>query len=230
MSEITEDQEEEKLLEKIKTAKSQADEYKERLRLAYNMLEDVLSVYKSSITISVANELDQLTRLCDVTLDFQKLKEEEEEKRLAESDNVIIISCDASITENPGGQVSVGYVIRFPAFMKLEPIKQSKKTPSKSNNEGEYDAIYEALKTLFSLHNRPPCEVEIHSDSKLVVNQLNNEWKINEPKLQRRYESIHELCSQLPVPVSIQWRRRNSTEDLAEANFIAQDEIGVKRH
>lgn len=228
MSELTDKEQE--LLDTIADTKSRAEEYEERLRLAYGMIEDVLSIHKNSITIPVAEEMTEIARYCNTEESFEEIKKDEEYRKMIEEDNVIIISCDASITENPGGQCSVGYVIRFPPVMNAEPIKQSMKTPSNSNNEGEYDAIYEALKTLFALHNHPPCEVEIHSDSKLVVKQLNGEWKINNPELQRRCTSIHELCSELPVPVSIAWHRRNSTEDLAEANFLAQDEIGVKRH
>ena len=140
----------------------------------------------------------------------------------------IIISCDASIKTNPGGPAAIGAVIRFPDETK--PLSIAKLTNAQTNNEAEYDAIYEGLTALVNLHNRPKYPITIRSDSQLVVKQLKGEYKINLEPLKRKCLSINELAKSLPVPVKIEWRPRNSTPDLTQANFNAQDALGVKRH
>lgn len=140
----------------------------------------------------------------------------------------VIISCDASITENPNGKVAVGVVIEFKNEKPIELFRKVKK--SNTCNQGEYDAVYYGLTQLMALKNNPGCEIEVRSDSQLVVNQLNGKWKCNDPELKRRRDSVLELVESLPVPVSFQWRPRNSTPALEQANYLAQDALGVSRH
>lgn len=140
----------------------------------------------------------------------------------------IVISCDASITENPGGRVAVGVVIQFKGEAPIEVFRLMPK--SKTCNEGEYDAVYVGLTQVMSLKNNPGCEIEVRSDSKLVVDQINDKMKCNKPELARRRDAIRELIQSLPVPVSLQWKPRNSTPALERANFLAQDALGVRRH
>ena len=140
----------------------------------------------------------------------------------------VIISCDASITENPGGKVAVGVVIEY---KQEEPLETSMIIPkSNTNNQGEYDAVYFGLTQLMDLKNNPGCEIEVRSDSQLVVNQLNGKVRCNDPILKKKRDIILELIAALPVPVSVQWRPRNSTKALEQANFLAQDALGVSRH
>lgn len=142
--------------------------------------------------------------------------------------NHVIISCDASITENPGGEVAVGVVIEY---KNNEPLHFSRRIrKSKTNNEGEYDAIYFGLTQFAALHNNPGCEIEVRSDSKLVVDQINGTINCNKPELLKKRDNIRELIETLPVPVSFQWRPRNSTPALEQANYLAQDMLGIKRH
>jgi len=140
----------------------------------------------------------------------------------------IIASCDASIKENPGGPSAVGIVILMP--QQPNPIQISQASPAKTNNQAEYDAVYIALTTLFDRHNNPQCNVEIRSDSQLVIKQLNKEIECHDKDLQRRRDRILELVTALPVPVIFVWRPRNSTPELKLANYLAQDYLGVPRH
>ena len=48
--------------------------------------------------------------------------------------------------------------------------------PTNSNNAAEHIAAGKLLE--FIKNNMNPCNVTLHGDSKLVVNQLNNKWKI----------------------------------------------------
>ena len=140
----------------------------------------------------------------------------------------VVISCDASITKNPGGRAAIGAVIEYKNEPPVEIFRVLRK--SRTNMQAEYDAIYIALTQLMTLKNNPGCEIEIRSDSKVVVDQINNEMKCNAPELQKRRDAIRELVLSLPVPVSFQWKPRNSTPALERANFHAQDALGIKRH
>jgi ribonuclease HI len=139
----------------------------------------------------------------------------------------IIVSCDASIKQNPGGPSSVGVVIQLPGEKSLELAQGS---PATSNNQAEYDAVYFGLTTLMNTRNNPGCEIEVRSDSQLVIKQLNGEMKCNDEKLQKRRDLILELTKSLPVPVRFVWRPRNSTPQLELANYLAQDLLDVPRH
>jgi ribonuclease HI len=214
---------------------------KERLRQIYNMASDYLASGKD-LLVSTQRLLADVCELSDAPITEEddivedSLQDENpdnfsEENSEPEEMEAIIISCDASIKNNPGGPASVGFVIRFPREMNQAPIRMSKPVSSNSNNEAEYDAVYEGLVTLFNLVNRPKYPVIVRSDSKLVVNQLTGEWKINNESLKKKAENIHEFCHAVqPVPVILEWHRRNSTPDLTEANFMAQDVLGVPRH
>jgi ribonuclease HI len=130
----------------------------------------------------------------------------------------VILSCDASITKNPGGRVAIGVTIEY---KNEPPIQIGRVVPnSTTNNQGEYDAVYYGLTQLMDLKNNPACLVEVHSDSKLVVDQLNKTMQCKDSTLQRKRDIILELVEHLPVPVSFHWKPRNSTTGLEEANFI----------
>ena len=155
-------------------------------------------------------------------------EEEEDLSNLLKVDqeNKIIISCDASIKVNPGGPSSVGVVIEGHG----NRLELSQGSPATSNNQAEYDAIYFGLTTLMNLSNNPGKSIEVRSDSQLVIRQLNGDIKCNDEKLAKRRDIILELVKVLPVPVSFQWRPRNSTPELKQANYLAQDFLGVTRH
>lgn len=196
-------------------------EPQEQLEEIYNLITDYLASGKDLLVSTQKLLLEIISKtgvdMVDTNLDSD-----------ISTDKEIIISCDASITVNPGGVAAVGIVIRFPDVS--EPIKIGRIVPSTTNNEAEYDAIYESLVFLSNTLNKPRFPICIFSDSQLVVKQLKGEYKINLDALQRKHDSIHELAAALPVAVQIKWKPRNSTADLTEANFLAQDVIGVKRH
>ena len=139
----------------------------------------------------------------------------------------VIISCDASIKQNPGGPSSVGVVIEFPG---KKPLEIAQFTPSVTNNQAEYDAVYTGLTSLMNLSNNPRMPIVVRSDSMLVIKQLNGEMESHDEKLSRKRDMILELVSVLPVPVKFEWRPRNSTQSLTQANYLAQDILGVPRH
>jgi ribonuclease HI len=198
------------------------------LELKLEAIQNIISDHLASgrdMLLSTRKLLDEILSIIE---ESEKSMQDTEETK-DELERHIVISCDASIKTNPGGPAAVGVVIRFPDA-NAQPVKFNRHTPALTNNEAEYDAIYEGLMFLANTVNRPRYPVVVHSDSQLVVKQLMKKYTINNAALQRKFDSIHALAKELPVPISIEWHARNSTPDLTEANFLAQDAIGVKRH
>lgn len=202
-----------------------------KLELIKSMIETYID--KQDMLVSTQRFLVEVLETIDVV---EEVKPKKERKKKVPVVNEVIpvldhiqISCDASIKNNPGGPASVGVVIRIPG---KDVIKFSKIVPANTNNEAEYDAVYSGLEHIAHLHNGINKEIVVYSDSQLVVNQLTGKFKISEENksLARRASTIHELARELPVPVRIEWLPRNSTPDLAEANYLAQDALGVPRH
>ncbi len=188
----------------------------------------------SALYIAVQMELEdeQQTQVSTTAKPKQKKgrkKKETASVTQASQPEVITISCDASIKSNPGGPAAIGFVVNIPG---KDPVKVGKSTPSLTNNEAEYDAVYEGLLFVANTLFRPKWPILIHSDSQLVVKQLNGQYKISDdkPQLKKKCQLIHELVSTMGAAAVIEWKPRNSTPELEEANFLAQDVLGVKRH
>lgn len=72
-----------------------------------------------------------------------------------------------------------------------------------TNNEAEYLAVYEALNAI-----KPKgvdIEIEILSDSKLVVNQLKREWHIKDDKLRALFDKVQALIRERGLKVGFRW-------------------------
>jgi ribonuclease HI len=184
---------------------------------------------------STVNHIKKLVDICEQTLNSQKVVDlnKQPQEMSPYHTGKLVISCDASIKENPGGYASFGIVYRFPDLSR-EPLPISGALPlATTNNQAEYDCIYEALKHIEA--HGPGCNtqsVEIRTDSKVAVNQLNGTWNILDEDLKRRSEIITETLAYLrtSIPIQIVWYPRNSTEDLRQANNAAQDFLGVRNH
>jgi ribonuclease HI len=200
------------------------DEALERLNAISEMIDNVFN-NRQPMLVSTESLLERIQNVA-LGIDDQQAK-----AKTSPVLDHIIMSCDASITQNPGGTVAVGAIVEWPDGYPNPPMKIQQIMPkSDTNNQGEYDAIYTGLTSLMNLHNNPGCEIEVRSDSKLVVDQLNGRIKCNDEKLKRRKDIILELVTALPVPVRFVWRPRNSTPALEQANYLAQDALGVSRH
>ena len=96
---------------------------------------------------------------------------------------VIQIYTDGSCKNNPG---KCGY-----AFVVYDDEKniyeEYKYLGIGTNNIGEWMAVYNALK---SLNDKKYKSCKIYSDSKLVIKQITEEWKIKNKKL----KNIHKMC------------------------------------
>jgi ribonuclease HI len=105
----------------------------------------------------------------------------------------LIIYTDGGSRGNPG-PAAVGVVI---ADDKGAPIKKySECLGEKTNNEAEYEAVILALKKVKALYGKEKAkelEIEVRSDSELIVKHLNHEYKLEQEHLQKLFIQIWNL-------------------------------------
>ncbi len=90
----------------------------------------------------------------------------------------IIIYTDGGSRGNPGPS-AIGVVIGAKQYAEFIGVG--------TNNEAEYKAVIFALKKAKALFGKKvikSVEVEVKSDSELLIKQMNGEYKILEPKIQ----------------------------------------------
>ena len=99
----------------------------------------------------------------------------------------IIIYTDGGSRGNPGPSAT-GFVF---CNEKEQIIKNySEYLGEATNNEAEYQAVISALKkfkALFGKKLAKNSEIELRSDSELLIKQLNGEYKILEPRIQQLF-------------------------------------------
>jgi ribonuclease HI len=108
-----------------------------------------------------------------------------------EKNKKIIIYTDGGARGNPG-QAAIGVVIQLDG----ETKGYSKAIGETTNNVAEYEAIIFALKKAKQLvggEKAKETDVEIRSDSELVVSQLRGEYKLREHDLIPRFVEIWNL-------------------------------------
>jgi len=126
----------------------------------------------------------------------------------------IIIYTDGGSRGNPGPS-AVGIVF---CNEKGEVIKKYSEAIGKAtNNEAEYQAAIFALKkfkALFGNKLADHSEIELRSDSELLVKQLNAEYKILEPKIQTLFLAVWNLKLDFKkIKFKIIPREKNKTAD-----------------
>ena len=125
---------------------------------------------------------------------------------------------DGSCFPNPGGPAAYGFVVysgseRISAQMgKVE----EKKT---TNNIAEYWSAIKALEYLLSIDFSG--SVEIFSDSKLLVNQLNEDWRIKYMHLYELADKFWRLAENFER-VRLTWipREKNFEADLLSKSLV----------
>ena len=106
----------------------------------------------------------------------------------------IIIYTDGGSRGNPGPS-AIGVVIADEKKIILKEYSQYL-GENFTNNEAEYQALIFALKktkALFGKEKIQEMEVEIRSDSELLIKQLSGLYKILEPKIQKLFITVWNL-------------------------------------
>ena len=124
---------------------------------------------------------------------------------------------DGSVRPNPGIG-GVGVVVKKDGYT----ITEVKKLVGDniSNNESEYMAVIEGIKTVYAINRRFGNEdCIVYTDSKIIYNQLETGWKINFEHFRKLNKITKELIASCDFNVKLVEIRRDSN---VEANDLAQ--------
>ena len=129
----------------------------------------------------------------------------------------ITIYIDGGSRGNPGPSAigAVFYNERGDSFKKY-----SEYLGNCTNNEAEYQAVIFAMKKIKALFGKKTIkiEIEIRSDSELLIKQLNGEYKVLDPKIQQLFLTLWNLKVDLrnagrKVQFSLLPREKNEQAD-----------------
>lgn len=102
----------------------------------------------------------------------------------------------------------------------LEIEKRYKYLWIKTNNEAEYIRVYLALNRALELKAK---EIKLFTDSKLVVSQLNWEWKVREERLKLIKKEIEDLIKNNFIKISFNWISREQNKEADKLSNLAMD-------
>lgn len=123
------------------------------------------------------------------------------------------IYCDGAARGNPG-PAGIGIFMA----RKGQPIfKGGFVVGTKTNNQAEYLAFIMAL-IIAQEYSTATDYLAIHSDSELLVQQMNGSYRVRNPALQKLFAAAYLLSKQLPISINHVQREANSVAD-ALANY-----------
>lgn len=102
-----------------------------------------------------------------------------------------VIWVDGASRDNPG-PAAIGAVIKDGQGRLRARLSQ--RIGTKTNNQAEYRAVIAALEEAISLGAR---QVELYSDSELVVKQINGRYRVKNAALKPLYQQVKQLQSLL---------------------------------
>jgi ribonuclease HI len=105
----------------------------------------------------------------------------------------IVICTDGGSRGNPG-PAAFGVVVCDETGRVLKEYGET--IGVRTNNEAEYEAVIFGLKKVKALYGKDALkssEVEVRSDSELLIKQMNGEYKIMEPKIQELFLKVWNL-------------------------------------
>jgi len=118
----------------------------------------------------------------------------------------VIIFTDGASQGNPG-LAAIGAIIKDEQGKVITSISQG--IGRTTNNQAEYRAIIAALENAVSLG---ASQVDMRSDSELVVRQINGRYRVKNASLKPLYQRVKQLQSQLKSFAITHIPRRQNTE------------------
>jgi ribonuclease HI len=150
----------------------------------------------------------------------------------------LVIYFDGAVSNNGRGNESAGI-----AIVVINPIsqevyaKESLYIGHASNNEAEWEALLLALQFLYQFYYDTDSygKVLILGDSRLVINQINDRWKIKKSGFRRLYDACKRLIKTLnedDIYVEIKWipSKENLADSLAKHMSRPSLDNHFKRH
>ena len=125
----------------------------------------------------------------------------------------VIIFTDGASQGNPG-PAAIGAIIKDEQGRVITAISQG--IGRTTNNQAEYRAIIAALENAVSLG---ASQVDMRSDSELVVRQINGRYRVKNASLKPLYQKVKHLQSQLEVFTITHIPRQQNTEADSLANM-----------
>ena len=111
---------------------------------------------------------------------------------------------------NPKGTACAGYVIKKGNLTIATGSKIIGKGEGMTNNVAEYHAFINAILEIKN-HHLDNEEILVRSDSNLLVNQLNRNWKVKAPLIMPLYRKARTLSADLKL--QIKWIPREQNEE-----------------
>lgn len=102
----------------------------------------------------------------------------------------VVIFTDGASQHNPG-PAAIGATIKDEQGRLITSISQP--IGRTTNNQAEYRAIIAALESAIRLGAN---QVDMHSDSELVVRQINGQYRVRKASLKPLYQKVKQLQSQ----------------------------------
>ncbi|HEY7425134.1 MAG TPA: ribonuclease HI family protein [Gemmataceae bacterium] len=133
---------------------------------------------------------------------------------------VLTIHTDGASRGNPG-DAAFAYVI---ARDGQPPIEEADCLGAMTNNQAEYTALVRALEHALELG--PHHRVLVHSDSELMVKQMNGEYRVKNEELRGLYEEARALRARFDGPVTIRHVRRAQNK---RADELCNEALDGKR-
>jgi ribonuclease HI len=136
---------------------------------------------------------------------------------------MILLYCDGSIQGgNPGGWAVGGFVAKSQDGAEvLRGTVNLGTRPENTNNMAEYAAVWGGLAKLMTEHAGR--EVVVHSDSQLVVNQLNRTWNCANQRLSVYRQIVERLVRKFERVTFVWIPREENTEADAQSRTLYED-------
>lgn len=127
---------------------------------------------------------------------------------------------DGASRKNPG-ESGIGVILKNQQGTTLQKVFGY--IGKATNNIAEYKALLKCLKTVRNM----PCErLVVHSDSELMVRQLNGDYRVKDLTLKRYFQQVHRLLQEAPFQFEIKHVMREQNK---EADRLANLGIDTKR-
>lgn len=124
----------------------------------------------------------------------------------------IIVYCDGLCEpRNPGGIATYGFVLYRDKIKLYEGLGVAGEGPAMSNNVAEYAALCRALNILRE-ENLVNEEIVVRADSRLLVNQMNGEWKARHGLYLLKYNEARNL-QECFKDIRYEWIPRESNRE-----------------
>ncbi len=133
----------------------------------------------------------------------------------------VVINTDGTAEPNPG-PAAIGAIIKDKQGKVIATISQS--IGRATNNQAEYRAIIAALEKATKAGIR---QVDIRSDSELVVRQLNRQYRVKSASLKPLYQQAKQLLDQLEGFTITHIPREQNTEADNLANTALQGPVTI---